>query len=141
MTESVLEGTETEVGSLDGPTPIEETKQLEVETARTVAKRAVLAYLDAPEWMGKRVTWVDNPVHVVDTDCKWVGHAMIYIEGGQLIADMFFDYATPDRLTIETQAFPIWALPGGLSGNGFMYITMVCLSKIQPDDTRLTSLT
>jgi len=44
----------------------------------------------------------ENPVTVVDSSNKIIGSAVLEMEGKTLVCKMFIDYATPERLEIET---------------------------------------
>lgn len=60
------------------------------------------------------------PVHTVGIGgrSKLIGCAVLYVEGGDIIADGVLDYATPERLDIETGQRQWWLTP--VTKNGFI---------------------
>lgn len=74
-------------------------------TAKTFPVKAVLAILDSPHLTFNFMELnVDNPVPVYSADRKILGYASVFVEGNKLLAEGSIDYASPERLSIETNS-------------------------------------
>ncbi len=110
-----------EIGDLTGP--IEEA--YDETNTRTLDRMGVLVAIlddkdvqDGMDFVGVEVE-VDSPVPVIKegtyrdpslTDI--LGSANVWVEGDRVYADIFLDYASPERLTIQTGGKLVPALSG-----------------------------
>lgn len=90
------------------PVTTEIDRVIDQSSARTFSVPAVLM----PSWQPVMEELVfQSPVPVVGTDLKThVGFATVYREGDRVLAELFLNYSTPERLDIEEKK-PIYALP------------------------------
>src|SRR5690349_13667928 len=101
----------TDVGSLDDLQPAID-RVIDGDTTRLVKKEVQLLHLDAKA--GFDFTFAElpnefvNPVPLYGETGQLIGSASIYFDD-ILFADLFFDYSSPDRLTLETKAYPLYA--------------------------------
>jgi hypothetical protein len=99
--------TEESVGSLTGPAAIE--RVFTQEETKVFSARAVLAYLDGPvfDFGACSVAFVSNPLTVFSDEMRPIGYAapsIVTTAGGRrvLAAEVTIDYATEERLLVET---------------------------------------
>jgi hypothetical protein len=80
---------------------------------RLLRVRATL--LDVSAWYDAQNTRVQisNPVPVRSEDGRLLGYASVYMEGSRLRADLALDYASPERLNVQTGSSPLYAVPVG----------------------------
>lgn len=85
--------------------PLMEAKPLPISEARSYHVKTVLCYLDHPHYNYTQA-FVEVPkgtLKVYSYECDGcIGHASVGIEGDKLVADLFIDYNTPERLAIES---------------------------------------
>lgn len=85
-----------------------------------------------------------DPVPVYSPESKHViGYADIFCEGNEACAELFLDYHSPERLTIETQSRPLYAsVCGRLNWTNFtpnapsqtLIVTMLIVSPMRPSE-------
>jgi hypothetical protein len=132
--ENEPEGPENEpVEPLDGPVEAFG-RVIEGSDARIVTFKATIARIKTGLCRDKKVHWLYNPVDLLDSTGNLIGFASLFAEGDRIVAEMTFDYATPDRLTLETNAYPLWAYPIASYGEKWVYIFAVKLDSQRPAD-------
>lgn len=94
------------IGTLEGPSAID--RVIDETTAKTFNITAVLAELDN----AVKVQF-ENPVPVKNEDGKLIGFATLHRSGHRVLGELFIDYATPERLTIETKAEKLYGRAAG----------------------------
>lgn len=117
------------------------------EDTKTYEMKATLLILDdkvpGNKYEGAEMYW-ENPVQVLDSEERVIGAATIFRDGKRIEAELFIDYSTPERLTIETQTGKLHAHPSILEAMDnsegewrviFGNIKNVIISgHMQPDD-------
>lgn len=89
------------IGELDGPPVVE---RVVTGDTKTLQLKTVLSYLDGVgyDFSEAVLELPEGPVPVYsEADRRVIGSASVAIEGNRLVADLFIDYATPERLSIE----------------------------------------
>jgi hypothetical protein len=103
----------TEIEPLDDVVVASE-RIIDGETTRLVKKEVVLLYLQSYGRFDLSFAEIPNeftnPVPLYGESGQLIGSASIYFSDDSIFADLFFDYSSPDRLTIETQAYPLYAV-------------------------------
>lgn len=92
----------------------------------------------------------ENPVSVFSDDGRLLGAARLYQEGKALMAEMFLDYATPERLDIENGVkYYLWnnghdTVTGAKIGNHLVILSSniqsLMLQKHAPNDKRINNV-
>lgn len=117
-----------EIGSLDGPEPLGTVTLLDEQSpARTVAAQAVVDRLNSGYYEGRALRMAENPVVLLGSDGTQVGFATLSVDKDELKADLFFEYASPDRLTLETNSYPLRACAVVADGEDWVYVLGVAL--------------
>jgi hypothetical protein len=98
-----------EIWPLEGSVPVE--RVIDQATVKPFCIHATLARLNAGSFrLFRAVLTCDNPVPVYDSSyVTKIGFATAFLEEGQLVADIFIDYATPDRLNIQAGTVKLYA--------------------------------
>ncbi len=125
------------------------------EDAKVFRVSAVLALLDSPVYDLRKVPIEFPPVvPVFNEEHKKVGFASIWTDKERVMADISFDYASEERLLIETQSIPIYARPFGdlkIAGIPFidfqaklsilkLSVSGIQLVRVAPADARIQAL-
>lgn len=114
--------------------------------------KADIMYCD--DWSGREEDYTDcnvifnNPVPILNDNYKVIGSAVLDFNGHILSADIFLDYATPERLNIETKSVPLFPHIDYLANIEVSdkpkvtdyEVTSIMLSMYPPEDTRIFSL-
>jgi hypothetical protein len=77
---------------------------------RTYRTKTALGKLDGPYY---NMTITPSDFVPICSNNKVVGYACVYVENGAILADLSLEYATEERLVIETRSSKLYA---GLSG-------------------------
>ena len=136
-------------------------KEIKQEDANLFRTKAVLVYLDSPvyDFSATEISFPQNPVPVYSEDReKHLGFATLYLDtrGGiqRIVAEIITDYATEERLLIETGEIRLY--PRFYGRQGFRAQAMfdftkplevftltvdgIILSTAKPADTRIAPL-
>lgn len=132
-----------DVGALDGPEPIGVDRAFGAEEGRTLALLDVtVAYLDGEEYKDKSIRSKPNPLELIDSEGRFIGYGSLHYNQARntLQADLYLEFASPDRLTIETRAFPLYIYPIASKGTKAVYIFALKLDTGKPTDSRIEAL-
>jgi hypothetical protein len=89
----------------------------------------------------KTVIEVSSPVPVHNDENEVIGSASLCIEKDSVVADIYLDPATPERLSLETGSQKLWPHVGyRYTGDNSVRITSVLLMPHAPLDTSVMPL-
>lgn len=118
------------------------------EDAKTFTKNVEVFIFDTHnvvDYTGCLVTY-DSTVPLKNDDGKIIGSAVLSMDHNILVADMFIDYSTPERLNIETGSIPVYPhlefepeleVERGSHKATKVHVVGISLSMFQPQDNRI----
>lgn len=84
------------------------------ENAKTYTFKADVFRLDDENQLARRHDYTDcklqysSPTRVFNDNGKLIGSVLLEVQGNALVGEFFLDYATPERLNIETRSMPLY---------------------------------
>ncbi len=130
---------EEEIGELSGP----EEKTYDETNARTLDRMGCLVaildendrqdnmdFLDAEVEFANPIPVIKEGTYVSPRPSDILGSANVWVEGDRVYADIFLDYASPERLTIETGGKLVPALSGFILDRDGDKIKKICIKHI-----------
>jgi hypothetical protein len=91
---------------------MDQDRVIEQDTVRLYRARVTLLESNEDILLGEAKIEYLNPLPVLDDTGRAIGGASISSDGDRVVADLVFDYASPERLDIESD-IPVYAHPRG----------------------------
>ncbi len=97
-----------------GKTTVEIEKVIDSNSTKTFNVKSDLFYLDDDRGYTRVVSFkgtklkIPNPLPVRNNSQEVIGAGALEVQNNVVVADIFLDYFTPERLTLETDSQKLW---------------------------------